>query len=242
VIIRHWTHDQANMLTRLNIGRDNPWVWISSEGPISEANAAPRLHVDGPEGTPSTCPFPYLWSKEWAKKWNGYSVLLVGLLTTIEIHNFRNQYGTFGGSTGVPWSWEEDGRTFAVDLYYQKTHHQDSQLYAEVLNGPPGSDAAIRQAHLDHKTPARKLAWRGMDLLLQGPHPGRPARPKRDSDTEYWLGRIAAHGGVKVGDPGEHAARAEYYDATPRSSDRYDWWDDHILRTLRRRQKPPPKP
>ena len=175
--LRHWTHEQANVLARLNIGRDAPWVWISSEGPLTEAAAAPFLQVDGPVGTPSTCPFPYPWSAKWSKKWNGYSVLLVGLLTTIEIHNFRNQYGTFGSSTGVPWWWEEDDRTFAVDLYYQRTKHQDSHLYAEVLSGPSGSDAAIRHANREHREPARKLAWGGMDLLLQGPQPGRPRGP-----------------------------------------------------------------
>jgi hypothetical protein len=223
------TFEQRNLLSRLGIEISEPWVWISSDGPIGTGEAAPRLHVDGPEGFPTTCPFPY--SSYSAKKWDGFAVFLVGLPRLAWWWDYAF------GATGYQFRWQEDGRAFDVELYYQRIQHRDSKLYAEVTSGRPDSDAGVHNALLVHKKAERTLAWKGLDLLLRGPTQGRPARPTPGSATEHWLSRVAAHGGVEVGDPGEKAARAEYMLATPRGPDRFTWWNHSILRTLRRRKQ-----
>ena len=141
---------------RLGIARDTPWVWINSHGTIGGSKPDPLLQVDGPEGVPSACPFPYAQSEAW----DGYSALLVGVLVYPEYFDYAL------GPTGLPWQWADAGRTFTIELYYQRVRYRDSPLYTELVTGRPGRSASIQGAHLAHGKRDRSQAWDGMDLLL----------------------------------------------------------------------------
>jgi len=174
LIIRQTTSEQQDLLRRLGIERDPRWVWISSDGPIDGAEPAPRLCVQGPEGVPSTCPFPYPYSK----KWNDYAVELVGVVR--DLWYFANALG----AVGLPWRWEDAGQIFSVELYYQRVRYHGSQLAAELITGPPGRDGSIRGTHFVHGETDRKQVWAGMDLILEGPAPGQGGRRRLEETDE----------------------------------------------------------
>jgi len=174
LIIRQTTSEQQDLLRRLGIERDPRWVWISSDGPIDGAEPAPRLCVQGPEGVPSTCPFPYPYSK----KWNDYAVELVGVVR--DLWYFANALG----AVGLPWRWEDAGQIFSVELYYQRVRYRGSQLAAELITRPPGRDGSIMGAHIKYSVPERAKAWAGMDLILEGPAPGRGGRRRIEETDE----------------------------------------------------------
>ena len=176
------TFEQGNLLHTLGIAREDPWAWVSSDGPIAKSTAAPRLRVAGPEGVPDTCPFPWSWSERWA----GYEVLLVGVMAEPWVLDNALR------ATGLPWRWDDDGRRFAVQLYYQRIRHPDSHLYADILTSPKERrNAGVQGAHLGaaHR-PDRERAWRGLDLLQQGPARGAPKRkrgPRGAERRRWWL-------------------------------------------------------
>jgi len=169
------TFEQGNLLHRLGIEREDPWVWVSFGGPITESGAAPRLQVDGPEGVPSTCPFPYTWSERWA----GYEVLLIGVMADPWVLDNAVR------ATGLPWQWNDDGRLFTVELYCQRAQYHDAHLYAEYLSTPAERDGAIRGLHLRHGPDDRRQALNGMNRLIR--FQGRPRGPTPEGEVDRWV-------------------------------------------------------
>jgi hypothetical protein len=227
--IRHATVEQGNLLHRLGIALDEPWVGISTDGPVSAQHARWRIDT----GTEELYdPLP----ESTREQWDGFGHDAVGLRLTsppdvLQLWDVRD-------SDGPVQEWA-DGLYLRVR--YQRIRYQQSVLFAELTYDDQGrADIAIRGAHLEPSRWDREMAWKAVDgfspvgLL---PLPGRPMGPTKGSDAALWLARVDAHGGVEVGDPGERAARAEYYAQTPRGLDRYKWWNDNILRTLRRRKQ-----
>lgn len=84
----------------------------------------------------------------------------------------------------------------------------------------PDPDTSEREVMAVWK--ARSLAF-DADVQI-----GRPTGPTPGSAQERWLALVD-----RIGEP---AARAQYYAQTPRGPGRYDWWEDNILRALRRRK------
>jgi hypothetical protein len=215
------TSQQGNILARLGIDVGEPWVWISSGGPIVASRTAPLLHVDGPEGFPTSCPFPYT---TYSTDWDGFTVFLVGLPRPAWWWDYAL------GPTGYHFQWTDSGRTFDVELCYQRIQHCGSKLYAYVLSGRPGNDAGIQNALLSHKMPERALAWQGLDLILRGPQPGRPAGTVKGGEPERWVRRC-----LEIGEPaalGEF--KAETLPGRGAWTPRYQWWYRHVRPRLQK--------
>jgi len=216
------TFEQRNLLHRLEIELDQPWVWVSTDGPVSRGTPA-RFRLNDGE---TVLDFPLTDAE--LDRWDGYRYEMLGLRIDLR---FTKMLSEMWGWNGGPISYWGD---LYVDMRYQCVRHGRSPLSAEHTIAKYGApDAAIRGAMLKHSKLDRANAWKGMDLLLKGPTRGRPQGPTRGSDAAYWLARVAALGGDEVGEP---LARAEYYAQVPRGPARYDWWDDNVLRTIRRRK------
>jgi len=212
------TFEQRNLLHQLGIELSEPWVWITSDDPVTDAPTC--WHVDAGD-TKLHIPL----TEAERKRWCGYGYVAIGIrLDHLYARMYAELYGLTVGPRGLLQQWAND---LYVGVHYQRVTIAGSPLYAEVT-AVPRRDAAIRYAHVEHQAGARKAAWRAMDHLLVGPAPGRPRRPRKGSAAADWVTRVDV-----IGEP---AARAEYYARVPRGPGRYAWWDDNILRTIRRRK------
>jgi len=222
--MRRISFEQGNLLQRLNIDRDDPWVWVSTSGPVSKEGPA-QFHVDAGD---IVLDIPLTDSDR--EHWDGYSYEMLGLRVNLAFVKMQDEVWGWNGGTIVCW-----GDDLYVDAMYQRVRYQQSILCAEYVIEKHGiPDASIRGAMLKHSKSDRVKAWGAMDLLLKGPRQGRPPGPKRGTDAAYWLGRVAILGGDILGQP---LARAEYYASTPRTKGRYPWWNDNVLRTIRRKRQ-----
>jgi hypothetical protein len=95
----------------------------------------------------------------------------------------------------------------------------------------PNPDISEREVAAVWK--ARSLAFTA-DVRL-----GRPRGPTPGNDAERWVARVAALRGVVAGDPGERAARREFYateNRKPRNERRgWRWWKESVLYHLKKR-------
>jgi hypothetical protein len=223
--LRHLTPEQGNLLHRLGIEREDPWVLISSDGPVTTEHA--RFRVDAGD---TVLHLPL--DARQRKRWGNFEYLAVGVrLERIYALMYAKQYGGVGGPSGALRQYGDD---LFVGLRYQRIKPADCALYVEMLYDRSGHDAAIRNVHVSHKMTDRARLWKAVSLLLR--YRGRPLGPTPGSEIERWVNRI-----YELDD--ERAARHEFYreeKKRPRTERRgFEWWraavQHHVPNHVRKR-------
>ena len=124
--IRHATVEQGNLLHRLGIALDEPWVGISTDGPVSAQHARWRIDT----GTEELYdPLP----ESTREQWDGFGHDAVGLRLTsppdvLQLWDVRD-------SDGPVQEWA-DGLYLRVR--YQRIRYQQSVLFAELTYDDQG--------------------------------------------------------------------------------------------------------
>ncbi len=177
---RHSTPEQRRILGRLGLTPTEPWVWLTTDGPVSPDHA--RLRVDD-GGPPREFPLDRdSPNRDYLKLWDGYSLDLVGVPNDA----IQMQLG----------SWQVWG-DLDLDVRYMHVRYRDSALYVEYLASERDeADAAIRGAILPHTAEDLKKALAALDLILErvrskpGPKPGTGAKFKT---PEEWDAALNEH-------------------------------------------------
>jgi hypothetical protein len=219
------TFEQGNLLARLKIEREDPWVWISSDGPVTTQHA--RFRIDAGD-TMLDLPL----DARQRKRWGGFEYLAVGVrLDRVYALMYRDHYGWAGGPSGALRLYGDD---LYVGLRYQRITPAGSALYAETTYDHSTHDTAIRNVHVSHKMDDRRRIWAAVNLMFQ--YRGRPRGPTPGSEIEKWVHRI-----YELDD--ERAARNEFYQEErkkPRAERRgFEWWraavQHHVPNHVRKR-------
>ena len=165
---RRPTLEQQRILSRLGLALTDPWVWISTDGPISADRTRARIDDGERERWISL-------TEEGAKAWNGYSFDLLGTkLSTERMILGRMQ------------PWADD---LTLDTRYMRMRHQQSPLYAEyIASDYEDEDAAIRGLLLRHGAADREKARAALSLILDDPPIGHLGGRYRleESPTSPW--------------------------------------------------------
>lgn len=203
----HTPPEIFGLLDQLGIGRDDPWVWMTTAGRVSPERPRFRVNDGGPRRYVPLHP-------EDAKAFDGYSLVLLGI---------RLRDGD--PYRGLLQFWEDQ----PVDVRYMRVRWQGSALYAEYTTVGRKRDAAIRGAHLKHKPEDRKRAWHALDLIFKGLR-GAPEGPRRGGDIERWVERAE-----KVGEKQAQAEhKAELGPMYTAADNR--WWDRSVRHHLKKRR------
>ncbi len=172
---RHSTPEQRRILGRLGLTPIEPWVWLTTDGPVSPDHA--RLRVD--DGGPPR-EFPLI--RDFLELWDGYSLDLIGI---------RNEAVQMQLGSRQLWG------DLDLDVRYMRVQYRGSPLYVEYLASERDeADAAIRGAILPHTAEDHKKASAALDLILErvrskpGPKPGTGAKFKT---PEEWYAALNEH-------------------------------------------------
>jgi len=162
----HTPPEISGLLDRLGIGRDDPWVWMTTAGRVSPELPRVRVNDGGPRRY-------VLLNDGLTTAFDGYSLELLG----IRLMKGDRCYGLRQVWEGQP-----------VDVRYMRVRWQRSVLYAEFTATRRERDAAIHGAHLKHTAEDREKAWAAMDVIFQGLQRGAPRgkRGPRDPERRRW--------------------------------------------------------
>jgi hypothetical protein len=190
---RRSTREQRDLLLQVGIDLDEPWVWITTDGAVTPEHAHWRVDARRSE---SVIPM----DDEARARWEGFEYVAVGRQVDPAVISLYAEGGPMVGSQTFLAQWGDD---LYVTLRYQRVTPNGSVLYAELVTGARRR-GTIEGAHLKHKASDRAKAWNAMDLLLQGPRPGRPEgrRGPRDPERRRWY--------LRARDIGWKEARAEH--------------------------------
>ena len=199
----------VDLLERLGIRQDAPWIWMTTDGPITPEHARWRINGFFPE---QHIPF----DPDLTGAFANFSLELLGVVLKEDDPRY-----------GLPYSLTDQ----PLDVRFIRTRWQRSVLYVQYTATEHKQDVAIHGAFLKRRAKDRAKdrakVWAARDLIITGLQPGRPPEATGNKQA-HWRARVTA-----IGEP---AARVEYYRAEPRGPGRYDWWDNNILRWLRRQK------
>jgi hypothetical protein len=155
------------LLERLGIDPRDPWVWITTERPLSPDHTRARIDDGGAARWISL-------TEDGVKAWNGYSFNLIGI-----------RWEATPEFLGLLQNWEDD---LLLDVRYMRAQWQQSALYAEyVASEREGEDLRVGGFLLDYSSQEQDRALAGLKLLKDSPVSGRG---KKLGDGQTWPGGL----------------------------------------------------